>query len=540
MFDFNALNEITNKLKTHIKNNIQHLYSDNPRIYELWFTDMSVLKMTDFVICISVNTEIKQRIIENQYSHLIHDAVSQIYNLDLKVIVYNTQDGKITKEQMDADERRLFLDDINDINSIKADKYINITDEKNGINDVNGTNEKGEISNIFAPTSPLLPRDFDEVKDGGRENEISEFIIANNGANFNTSQRDSRDIKRNFRLDYTFDNFVVGSSNRLAYKACTIVAQYPATKYNPFFIHGPSGLGKTHLLYAIANEYAQRFRNARILYTTGEEFTNQLINYLAVSDRNQKQQYLQYFREKYRNCDMLLIDDIQFISGKDTTQEEFFHTFNALYGAGKQIILTSDRPPKDIKILEDRLTSRFESGLIADIQPPDLELRIAILKRKAEDMGIKISNEVLFFLAENISSNIRQIEGAIKKLNAYSYLNNSGITLDLAKGCITDILSGTEPINVTVEKVLNLISQTYGVPQEELKGRKRTKEIAFARNVAIYIIRKITDLSLPATGRFFDRDHSTIYSAVASIESEIKTNSALNNQIEEISKLAKG
>ena len=289
----------------------------------------------------------------------------------------------------------------------------------------------------------------------------------------------------------------------------------------------------------MANEYSQRFKTARIIYTTGEEFTNQLINFLQVRDTHQKQQYLQYFREKYRNCDMLLIDDIQFIAGKDTTQEEFFHTFNALYNAGKQIILTSDRPPRDMKVLEDRLKSRFESGLIADIQPPEIELRIAILKRKSEDMGIKVPNDVLFFLAEKILLNIRQMEGAVKKLNAYSSMNNGIITLELAEACIADILSGTEPINVTVEKVLSLVAQTFSVPQEELKGRKRTKEIAFARNAAIYIIRKITDLSLPATGRFFDRDHSTIHSAVTSIEAEIKTNSTLNNQIEEISKLVK-
>lgn len=485
MVDYNALNEITQNIKADIKKNI------NASAYSLWFESMDVLKITDLVIAVSVHTEVMRKNIESKYKNYIIGAVKNLYDLNVQVIIYSTQDGKIQKERIDADERSLIIRDIKEI----------------------------ETPGSFIPAE---------------NRELGEFITNNN-----TFGLDGADINRHTSLEYTFDNFVVGSSNRLAYKACTVVAQYPAIKYNPFFIYGPSGLGKTHLLYSIANEYTQRFKNVRVLYTNGEEFTNSLINSLAEKERHQKQQYLQYFREKYRSCDMLLIDDIQFIEGKDSTQEEFFHTFNALYTAGKQIILTSDRPPRNIKTLEDRLTSRFESGLIVDIQPPDLELRIAILKRKSEDMGIKVPNDVLFFLAENISSNIRQIEGAIKKLNAYSYLNNSGITLELAKSSIADILSGTEPINVTVEKVMSLISQAFSVPQDELKGRKRTKEIAFARNAAIYIIRKITDLSLPKIGKIFGRDHATIYSAINSIEEETKINAPLNNQIEEIAKLAK-
>ena len=467
MFDFNALNEITQNIKDDIKNNI------DINAYSLWFESMDVLKITDLVIAVSVPTAVKKITIQSKYKNNIIQAVNGLYGLDVQVIIYSTQDGKIPKEQVDADERALIAGDA------KA---------------------PGE----FIASSPDTSRSFGH-----------------------------------YTLDYTFDNFVVGSSNRLAYKACTVVAQYPAEKYNPFFIYGPSGLGKTHLLYAIANEYVRQFGNAQVLYTTGEEFTNSLINSLSEKERHQKQQYLQYFREKYRSCDMLLIDDIQFIEGKESTQDEFFHTFNALYASGKQVIMTSDRPPRNIQTLSDRLTSRFESGLIADIQPPDIELRIAILKRKSEDMGIKVPNDVLFYLAENISSNIRQLEGAVKKLNAYSYVNNTGITLELAKDYLADILSGTEPINVTVEKVLSLISQTFSVPQDELKGRKRTKEIAFARNVAIYIIRKITDLSQPKIGKIFGRDHATIHSAINSIGEEAKINAHLSGQIEEISKQAK-
>ena len=473
--DFNALREITQNIKTDIKENI------DINAYGLWFESMDVLRFTELMIAVSVPTAVKKITIESRYKNLIMQAVKRLYQLNVRVIVYSTQDGKVPKEQIDSDERALTARE-----------------------DTAGS----ETSGALVAYKPALPAAVS-------------------------------DISRNVTLEYTFENFVVGSSNRLAYQACIVIAQYPAVKYNPFFIYGPSGLGKTHLLYAIANEYKERFRNARVLYASGEEFTNNLINSLAEKQMHQKQQYLQYFREKYRNCDMLLIDDIQFIEGKDSTQEEFFHTFNALYASGKQIIMTSDRPPRNIKTLEDRLTSRFESGLIVDIQPPDLELRIAILKRKSEDMGIKVPNDVLFFLAENISSNIRQIEGVIKKLNAYSILNKTGITLELAKTCLEDILSGTEPVNVTVEKVINLVAQIFTVSQEELKSRRRTKEVAFARNCAIYIIRKITDLSLPKIGRIFDRDHATIHSAINSIEEEAKINDSLNHQLEEIAKLAK-
>jgi len=495
MFDFTALNEITIKLKEAIKKSVSQNPTLPSTVYELWFNDMAVLRMTDKVLLISVNTDMQKLTIENKYRHLLTDAAKATYfGLDLKVGVYYTQNGpeklKITKAMLDADERKLLLEDINDINGIPV------------------------TSDIPKPARNVMPQTADDI--------IRDMTL-------------SDDTGKNVRFSYTFENFIVGSSNRFAYKACTVVAEFPAVKYNPFFIYGTSGLGKTHLLCAISNEYNKRFPHAKVIYVNGEDFANELIDLLAEKDRHK----MQLFKEKYRTCDMLLIDDIQFVAGKAATQEELFHTFNALYDAGKQIIFTSDRPPKDMKTLEERLTSRFEWGLIVDIQPPDLELRIAILKRKSEDMGIKITNDVLFFLAENISSNIRQIEGAIKKLNAYAYLNNQVITLELARTSISDILSGTEPINVTVEKILGAVSQTFGVPQAELKGRKRTKEIALARNVAIYIIRSITDLSLPAIGKIFGRDHSTVFSAIGAIETELKTNIGLSGQINDISNIAK-
>ena len=301
--------------------------------------------------------------------------------------------------------------------------------------------------------------------------------------------------------------------------------------YNPLFIYGPSGLGKTHLLYAITNEVKKKKPNAQIIYIKGEDFTNQLIEALA----NQK---TSEFRNTYRSCDMLLIDDIQFIAGKVSTQEEFFHTFNALYEEHKQIILTSDRPPREIKTLEDRLKTRFEWGLLADIQPPDLELRIAIIKKKAEQVNVIIPDEVLNFLAENLRSNIRQIEGAIKKLGALAFLSGREISMELARSCISELLGGEEPVSVTVDKIFAAVYRKYGIPKEELTGNRRTREIAQARHIAIYLIRKITEMSLPNIGKIFGRDHTTILSSCETVEKKLHSDAVLamdiNTMIKEV------
>ncbi len=311
----------------------------------------------------------------------------------------------------------------------------------------------------------------------------------------------------NYHFEYTFENFIVGSTNKFAHAACVAVANNPATNYNPLFIYGNSGLGKTHLLHATINRLKENNPNIKIVYTKGEDFTNQMIACLA-------NKTMQDFHDKFRACDVLLIDDIQFIAGKTSTQEEFFHTFNELYEAKKQIILTSDRPPRDIEKLEERLRSRFEWGLIADIEPPDLELRIAIIKKKAEQVNAKIPRDVLTFLGENLRSNIRQIEGALKKLAALSFLSGKTITLDLAKDCISELLEGAEPVSVTVDKIFTAVFRKYKISKEDLTGKKRNKEIASARHITIYLIRELTEMSYPNIGKMFsDRDHSTIISS---------------------------
>lgn len=332
-----------------------------------------------------------------------------------------------------------------------------------------------------------------------------------------------------FNSEYTFDNFVVGGSNKFAHAACTAVATNPAAEYNPLFIYGSSGLGKTHLLNAIMNEMRRRDPNISIIYVKGDEFTNQMIESIATDSREK-------FRAKYRKADVLLIDDIQFIAGKNSTQEEFFHTFNALYEDRKQIIMTSDRPPRDIKTLEDRLKTRFEWGLTVDIQPPDFELRIAIMKNKAKMMNMSLSDDVLNLIAENLKSNIRQLEGAIKRICARAYLNGEAVTLELAKECISALIVSNDPPEVTAKKIIETVSKKYGIPTEEIYGRKRTKPISNARNVSIYIIRKITSLSLTAIAQIFDRDHTTVMSAVKSVTEEIKINPLIEIEINEMIK----
>lgn len=335
----------------------------------------------------------------------------------------------------------------------------------------------------------------------------------------------------NLRSEYTFDNFVVGSSNQLAQAAAYAVAQHPAELYNPLFLFGPSGLGKTHLLFAIMNEVRKLHPNFNILYVTSEEFTNELIDALALrQNRNLA------FKEKYRNVDMLLVDDIHFIAGKYSVQEEFFHTFNALYNEKKQIILTSDRPPRDISYLESRLQTRFESGLMADIQPPDTELRAAIFKMKTQLLGIRLDNEVLTYLSENITNNVRQIEGALKRLRAQSFITGEPISKAMAADVLKDFFTTDGAERVTIEKVFSFVSRRYGFSTEDIRGKKRTSDIVYVRHIAMYLCTEYTGLSLKAIGRQFGRDHSTVINARDNVINRMKKDSAFDKEIRELSK----
>lgn len=328
--------------------------------------------------------------------------------------------------------------------------------------------------------------------------------------------------------DYTFDNFIVSSSNKFAYNASIAVATNPSTAWNPLFIYGPSGLGKTHLLYAIANQLAVNFPGINIVYDRGEDFTIELVASLKMKDGPEK------FRNKFRKLDVLLIDDIQFIAGKEGVQEEFFHTFNSLYEDKKQIILTSDKPPRDIAHLQDRLKTRFEMGLTADVQPPDYELRAAVIASKAHDYGIEIPPDVVMFLAENLNKNIRQIEGSLKRLAAKSTLYGTSVTLDMAKRSLSDMMSVDSSPKVIIEKIFNSVSNKYGINENEIKSKSRRREITTARHVVIYFIRKYTNYSLKQIGNLFGRDHTTILSSIEVTEERISTEPLFERDINEL------
>lgn len=330
--------------------------------------------------------------------------------------------------------------------------------------------------------------------------------------------------------DLTFETFVVGSSNRFAHAASLAVASKPAILYNPLFIYGNSGLGKTHLLNAISQEIKKSFNNMSIVYIKGDDFTNEMIDAI-------KSGTTALFREKYRRADVFLVDDIQFIAGKDSTQEEFFHTFNSLYEAKKQIILTSDRPPKDISTLEDRLKTRFEWGLTADVQPPDFETRIAIITRKAESIGLSIPDAVAEYIANKLKSNIRQLEGAVKKLKAHHLLEGKPMNIATAQAAISDIINNDQPAPVTVEKIIEEVGRTYGVSPEDILSQKRKAAISTARHISMYIVREITDLSMIAIGQTFGgRDHSTVVYALKQVEINLQKDSYAKATVEDIIK----
>ena len=326
---------------------------------------------------------------------------------------------------------------------------------------------------------------------------------------------------------YTFDSFVVGNSNRFAHAAALAVAEAPAIAYNPLFIYGGVGLGKTHLMQAIANEILVNNRNANILYVTSEKFTNQLIN--AIKDGKNE-----LFRNKYRNIDVLLIDDIQFIAGKERIQEEFFHTFNTLHENGKQIIISSDKPPKDIKLLEDRLKSRFEWGLIADISKPDYETRLEILRKKAQLDNIIIDDEILSDIATKIDSNIRELEGILNKLIANASLTNCQITIEMAEKAINDVVTKKDKV-LSLELIQETIAKYFNITVEELKGVKRSNDVTFPRQIAMYLCRNVAQLPLTKIGEGFGkRDHTTVIHACTKIEKEVQNNISTKRIVESV------
>lgn len=323
---------------------------------------------------------------------------------------------------------------------------------------------------------------------------------------------------------YTFNTFVVGSSNQFAHAAALAVAEHPSLTYNPLFIYGGAGLGKTHLLHAIAHLIIDKYKNFKIVYTQAEKFTNELINAIRYDNMNN-------FRNKYRNIDVLLIDDIQFIAGKERTEEEFFHTFNTLFEAHKQIVISSDSPPKDIPTIEERLRSRFEWGLISDVQPPELETKVAILMKKAEAERINLPDEVAFFIASKVKSNIRELEGCLIKLGAFSSLNSLEISLIMAKDILNDLFINDDKF-VSIESIQKIVCKNFSIKLADLKSKNRCRAVSFPRQIAMYLCRKITNQSLPKIAESFGgKDHTTVLHACGKIETLIEKDNDLRYKI---------
>lgn len=397
----------------------------------------------------------------------------------------------------------------------------------------------------------LAPSDFNKDILENRylhliEDAISQLSLKKYNIKFVLSEKEVADLNSdstdlNYRVlypnlnpKYTFDTFVIGNSNRFAHAACVAVAESPAKAYNPLFLYGGVGLGKTHLMHAIGHHIVSQKKDSKVVYVSSEKFTNELINSIK-DDKNEE------FRNKYRNVDVLLIDDIQFIAGKERTQEEFFHTFNTLHEANKQIIISSDKPPKDIPTLEDRLRSRFEMGLITDIQAPDFETRIAILRKKAQLERIDVPNEVMSYIAKNIKSNIRELEGALTRVVAYSSLSNRVISFDLATEALKDIITTSKNEEINVLRIKEKVSSVFNLKMEDFNSKKRTRSIAYPRQIAMYLTRELTDLSLPKIGEEFGgRDHTTVIHAHDKVSKDIEESEEIKTKIDKIISDLKG
>ena len=373
------------------------------------------------------------------------------------------------------------------------------------------------VKNIKAVLLDIFSVEFDvRILDS---DELAEF----QGGGAQTHQNE-----RFTSTEFTFDTFVVGPSNKLAYAASMAVAEHPAQNYNPLLIYGDSGLGKTHLLYAIANVIRKNDRNAKIVYIKGDDFINEFIELIRAGRGSE-------FRAKYREADLLLVDDVQFVAGKEQVQNEFFHTFNNLYESGKQIVLTSDRPPSEMTLLDDRLRTRFEWGLLADVTPPDFETRLAIVKNKAVALGMDLPDKIASYIAENVTANVRQLEGTVNKILAYKDLLGNDTDEETVTRAIQDMLRRSNEYVPTPEAILEYISKYYSLDESVIRGQQRVRDAVSARQIAMYLIRSMTNLSLDEIGKVFDnRDHSTVLYSIQQIEKKMKKDAAFAEMVKEI------
>jgi len=481
-------NEIWELAKVNLQKNLN--FSDISM--KLWFDSMVLKVLTENTAYFQIENDFKQNIIKTRYLDDIKAALAEILGFEAEVAVLSVE-----KETFENKLAKLLCEEKEDAKP--ASPAVTVTETEPTFK---------RMDNSY------LSREIKKSDEEEKQPETRGTVLV------------SRQLPE-YKPEYTFDNFVVGGSNKAAYTAARTVAQDPAgSGFNPLFLYGDPGLGKTHLLYAITREISITHPDYNIIYVKGEDFTNELIEALALKAPVS-------FREKYRKADVLLVDDVQFIAGKVSVQEEFFHTFDALYESGKQIVVSSDRPPKDMKQLETRLRSRFESGFISDIATPDLELRVAILKRKAAHLGIDVPNDVLMYLGENIKDNIRQIEGALKKMRALAFIQGEEICMNHAKIVVNDVLTNMANA-ITPARILTYISQKYNIPEEDIKSSRRTKDITNARHLTVYLMRKLLDMPFVSIGKFFNRDHSTMMSSTENVEKLRKSNPEFDNMVNEL------
>ena len=456
-------------------------------------------------------------------SNIVSTALEIIKEkLSINETVFNLWFGDFNLISLD-DTKAVFTTRNNLRKNILTGKYLSVIEET--LETLIGFKVEVEIRSLEDDEGNKPRRLIDEkFVLTGRENEDEERI---------TDILNNHDVDKKSILDeYTFDNFIEGASNKFARAACFAVAKEPTT-YNPLFIHGESGLGKTHLLYATMNYMRKNSPHLKICYVKSETFINELIDAIENGSTS-------LFKDKYRKVDVLLIDDIQFIAGKVATQEEFFHTFSALYEEDKQIILTSDRPPKEIKPLEDRLKTRFEGGVIADILRPSYELRVAIIKKKLDSFGFTLSQDLINYMAERLTLNIRQIEGVLKKLYAIINLTGAEATKESVDKVISIVAPDNIPTDALVNRIIDEVSSYYGISPEDIKSKKRNENIAGARHAAIYLVRKMTELSPKDIGNIFGRNHATVLSSIDKVDINIKTKNGYEDEIKTISKRVKG
>ncbi|MBE6541693.1 MAG: chromosomal replication initiator protein DnaA [Ruminococcaceae bacterium] len=490
---------------------MRETYKYTEQSFNLWFGRMQ-LRFLDAERAVFVcENEFKRGVIEKQYLDFVEDCLTDVlgYSPEVSIGVDKSLAPEVPDDGTTVSPLKMYREKQAQQAAEEAKKSQSKDWSQPKAPNISNIKTADDISDIYS--GGIISDDDDD------ESPVNDT-------------RDSRGDRRlTYNEDYTFDNFIVGDSNRFAHAAARNVADNIGMKINPLFIWGPPGLGKTHLMYAIANQALARNPDMKVIYVKGEEFLNQLVEAIQ-KGKNQQ------FRQKYRSADMLLIDDIQFIAGKEATQTEFFHTFDALYEDKKQIIITSDRPPKELISLEERIRSRFEAGLLADIKPPDYELRLAILRKKISQNNIDVPTDVVDFLAKNLQENIRQLEGVIKKLSMANLLTGHPVNMEMVIQTVPEYLRDSEPVTDTITRIVASTARHFNVSGMEILGTSRKKEIKTARNVAMYVTREVTQISFPQIGAVFNRDHSTVHSNIGMIESEMQSDPVLEATVGEILK----